>query len=134
MTNPKALAVTDRAALSNTLFENPELTAMAAICEILQELPDEAARMRVMHWAFGKFAPEFKRQAPAASQAQATTASPVTRAPLAPVAAVNAAPVAAPSTPPASPEEMDFGRQVSELGDLFPSDGRLPRSAFADAF
>ena len=130
MTNLKALAVTERAALSNTLFENPELTAMAAICELLQELPDDASRMRVMHWAFGKFAPEFKRQG--AAPAISAPAAP-SRTPLAPVTPVVAAPIAAPVTTPASPEE-DFERQVSELDDLFPSGERLPRAAFADTF
>src|SRR5262249_28066329 len=68
------------------LFENPELTAMAAICEILEGLPDEAARLRVMHWSFGRFNPEFKRQVPV--QASSWTPPPaarstdVTRAPL----------------------------------------------------
>src|SRR5690242_19117385 len=128
MTNLKALAVTERAALSNTLFENPELSAMAAICELLQELPDDASRMRVMHWAFGKFAPEFKRQAAAPA---VSTAPAAIRTPLAPVTPVVAAPIAAPVTTPPSSEE-DFERQVSELGDLFPAGERLPRAAFAD--
>jgi hypothetical protein len=133
MTNPKALAVTEKTALSNTLFENPELTAMAAICEILQELPDDAARMRVMHWAFGRFASEFKRQGP--TLAPAPTPASVKRTPLAPGVPVVAAPVAPRIAPPSSPEEMDFDRQVSELGDLFPAEGgRVPRAALADAF
>ena len=84
-----------------------------------------------MHWAFGKFAPEFKRQAAAPAIATPPAAS---RTPLAPVTPVVAAPIAAPVTTPASPEEMDFERQVSELGDLFPAGERLPRAAFADTF
>ncbi len=123
MTNPKALAVTEREALSNTLFENPELTAMAAICELLEELPDDAARMRVMHWSFGRFSPEFKRAAPAP-------------APVAPAARVPPVAAAASATAEVTPraEDADFGSQISELRDLFPPDGPLRgRAAFADA-
>lgn len=121
MTNSKALAVTEREALSTTVFENPELTAMAAICELLQELPDDAARMRVMYWSFGRFSHEFKRPAPAP-------------APLAPGATTVPAPLptAADVTPRA--EDADFGSQISELRDLFPSDRPLRGAAFADAF
>src|SRR4051812_43370524 len=124
MTNPKALAVTDRAALSNTLFENPELTAMAAICEILQELPDDAARMRVMHWSFGRFASEFKR-----GSAQSMT--PKAPAPLALVPPLPAAPQQV-----AQCASADMSTQVSELEDLFAPDSHtrsadLSRSAAA---
>ena len=112
MTNPKALAVTERAALSNTVCENPELTAMAAICEILQELPDEASRMRVMHWAFGRFSPEFKRPAP------------VLR-----MAAEPAAPAAVPA------DAGDMRRQINELEDLFAPKRPEPVDAlYADIF
>jgi hypothetical protein len=97
MTNPKALAVTERTALANTLFENPELIAMTAICEILQELPDEGARLRVMRWAFARFSTEFRRDAPAEP------------------ARVPAAPAVA------APGNEDFDRQISELEDLFSS-------------
>jgi hypothetical protein len=135
MTNPKALAATERTALTTALFENPELMAMTAICEILQELPDEAARMRVMHWAFGRFSTEFKRpaSAPAAAAAQAFTApAPAPpRVALEPQAPVVPASIAARVTTPTSPEEMDFGRQVSELGDLF---APPQRGALADSF
>src|SRR5262249_61975390 len=51
-------------------FENPEITAMAAICKILQELPDDNARLRVMRWSFGRFNPEFMRPT---SQPEATS-------------------------------------------------------------
>jgi hypothetical protein len=120
MTNPKARAATERFAV----FENPEISAMAAICEILQELPDEAARLRVMHWAFGRFSPDFKRPAPVAAP------QPVMTAEIAAVAPEVAAPPAA-----AAPRDEDFGRQISELRDLFGGDGRRPaRSLYADAF
>src|SRR5262249_8436757 len=47
-----------------------EITAMAAICKILQELPDDNARLRVMRWSFGRFNPEFTRPT---SQPEATS-------------------------------------------------------------
>lgn len=129
MTNHKALAVTQRAALSETLFEDPELTAMAAICEILQELPDEASRLRVMHWSFGRFNPAFKRQAPGPA--------PVARVPVAaePTTMTQEIAAAAPAlTEPAARNE-DFGSQISELRDLFSGDvPRRHRPAYADAF
>ncbi len=119
MTNPKALSATKRVALSS-LFENPEITAMAAICEILQELPDEAARMRVMRWSFSRFSEEFKRPlvdsgpvAPRhAAERHATpdaVATPIRRVSR---DDVNGA------------ESEDFGSQISELEDLFSSCSR----------
>jgi hypothetical protein len=137
MTNLKALATTRLAAVSTTLFENPELTAMAAICDILKELPDDPSRLRVMHWAFGRFNPEFKRQAPA---------SPATVAALEPAPApaprlVAVRPLPAPVAPVAAvPADVDadFGRQISELRDMFPGErhDRLleDRSSFNDLF
>ena len=94
-----------------TTFENPEISAMAAICRILEDLPDEPARLRVMRWAFGKFNDEFKR--------------PLAAVPVTPVVAMapRAAPVATQQTPPTlvpvPVEPEDFDRQVAELGDLF---------------
>src|SRR6187549_3917043 len=53
------------AATLKPLFENPELGAMAEICEILQALPDDGARLRVMRWSFARFGgEEFKRPQP----------------------------------------------------------------------
>jgi hypothetical protein len=130
MTNPKALAATERAALSNTVFENPELTAMAAICEILQELPDEAARLRVMHWSFGRFSAEFKRPVAVPPSARVAAAEP-SAPPAAPARIARAASYEAPALVPNPPTaNADFRDQISELGDLFPVDA----PEFADAF
>jgi hypothetical protein len=121
MTNPKALAVTERAALSTTVFENPELTAMAAICEILQELPDEASRMRVMHWAFGRFAVEFKR--PAAVPRSTVELTVVERTTPEPAGA------------DVSVDASDMRRQITELEDLFaPSRPEPVDMLYADIF
>src|SRR5688572_25472399 len=101
MRNLKAIGATERAELFTTLFDNPEITAMAAICEILKELPDDAARMRVMRWSFGRFGEEFKRplseEAPEPRPLQ--TAPPP--APL-PAATRAPAPLRAAATTPAS--------------------------------
>lgn len=60
MRNLRAVAATLK-----PLFENPELGAMAEIGEILQSLPDDAARLRVMRWSFARFGgEEFKRAIP----------------------------------------------------------------------
>jgi len=131
MTHPKALAATERAALSNTVFENPELTAMAAICEILQELPDEAARLRVMHWSFGRFSAEFKRPVAVPPSARVAAAAP--SAPPAPAGRIaRGAPEAAPLplVPNAQTTDADFRDQISELGDLFAIDA----PEFADVY
>jgi hypothetical protein len=129
MRNLKAIGATERAELFTTLFDNPEITAMAAICEILKELPDDAARMRVMRWSFGRFSEEFKRplteQAPEPRPLQtAPTPAPAplpaaTRAP-APLRAEATAPAPASSTDPRV-EPEDFAREISELRDLFPA-------------
>ena len=127
MTNPKARAAVERF----TVLENPEITAMAAICDILQDLPDEAARLRVMHWAFGRFSPEFKR--PVAAAPLAVTADP-SAAPRGEMTTEIAAVAPEVTAPPPSRDE-DFGRQISELRDLFGGDGRRPaRPLYADAF
>src|SRR5512147_1912276 len=91
---------------------------MADIAAILQQLPDDEARLRVMRWAFGRFSTEFKRPitvpvtavAPAASAPAPLRAVPRPAPPPEPVAeALTAEPVTA-----------DFGQQISELNDLFP--------------
>lgn len=103
-----ARAAIERVGVSTTLSENPELEAMAAICAILRDLSDDE-RLRVMRWAFARFSPEFKRPLPepVASPAQTSAASPET------AGETPSAPAAAPSS--------DFGRQISELEDLFPA-------------
>jgi hypothetical protein len=129
MTNLKARAVTERLA---PVIDNPEVTAMAAICEILQELPDDAARLRVMHWSFGRFNPEFKRPVASAPAPQPTPTA-VAPAPAPPL--TTAATPAAAAAPVAAPRDEDFGTQLSELGDFFSSDiAPRRRPAFADAF
>jgi hypothetical protein len=127
MRNPKALAATERAAA--TLFENPEITAMGAICEILQELPDEAARLRVMRWSFARFTEEFKRPL-SDSRPQPAAPSRVERAPasLATVVLQYQSADSQYESPEAilHPQDVeDFGSQISELNDLFPSAPRL---------
>ena len=100
-----------------TTFHNPEVAAMAAIGQIHEELPDAAARLRVMRWAFAKYSEEFKR--------------PLPDAPAAVAAARVAGPVLVVSTPrPAAPPAVipmaersvasDFQDQIAELNDLFP--------------
>jgi hypothetical protein len=139
MTNPKARAVTERL---TSLFDNPEVTAMAAICEILQELPDDAARLRVMHWSFGRFNAEFKRPLSPAAQAPASAPAPDTAAAAAPVPAAaelsltnEIAAVAPDIAAGVPPRDEDFGSQISELRDLF-TQTRYPsrRSVYADGF
>src|SRR6187401_2090552 len=99
------------------LFENPELGAMAEICEILQALPDDAARLRVMRWSFARFGGEEFKGSPAPIAPHAAPPPAVTRT----------APAAV-EAPPVMPEipvimegtEQDVDHQVSELKDLFP--------------
>ena len=95
-------------------FENPEISAMAAIARVLEDLPDEASRLRVMRWAFGKYGEEFKR--PLVAVAPPAVAAP------GPFVATRPTIV----TPPAIDFEQtaptvpaDFDRQVAELSDLF---------------
>ena len=107
------------------LFDNPEVSAMAAICEILQNLEDDAARLRVMHWAFGRFNPAFKRtdspapQAPVERRALRAVERPVERD-------VTGGEPETPSTPRV---DADFSEQISELQDFFtePAAKRLLR-------
>lgn len=126
MRNVKAIAA---AGQLTTFVENPEIIAMAAICEILQALPDDGARMRVMRWSFGRFGDEFKR--------------PLTTAP---IEAVSTPAPVAPFPAPASPrltvvtalkpvrltrsgdESADLADQISELADLFGQETRARTS------
>lgn len=102
-----ARAPIDRVGVTTTLFENPELAAMAEICAILRDLSEDE-RLRVMRWAFGRFSPEFKRPLP---ESVAPAAQPACESDLAVDASV--------APPPSQPS--DFERQISELNDLFPS-------------
>jgi hypothetical protein len=106
-----ARAAIDRVGVTTTLYENPELAAMAAICAILRDLSDDE-RLRVMRWAFGRFNPEFKRPLPESTPVP----DPQPPASLASELADEIAAVPAPAV--TSP---DFERQISELNDLFPS-------------
>ena len=93
-----------------TTFDNPEISAMDRISRILQELPDEAARLRVMRWSFSKFSGEFKRplvDAPVASPTIATAPAPVLVMPR------------SVENRPADDTAADFNRQVAELKDFF---------------
>jgi hypothetical protein len=141
METSKARALMERVGLRSTPFENPEVSAMAAICEILRALPDEASRLRVMRWSFGRFNPEFKR--PLVDIAQAAVGEPAAD-PLATdmrseIAAVAPEMVGAPPPRRREPDMTDFGRQLLELGDLFPAeptrqDGDRLRPVNLDAF
>jgi hypothetical protein len=99
------------------LFENPEIGAMAEICEILQALPDDAARLRVMRWSFARFGGEEFKRSPAPIAPQAARPPAVTHA--AP-AAVEASRVMLQTPVTVEETEEDFAHQVSELKDLFP--------------
>lgn len=127
MKSIKALMATEQVEAFTTLFDNPEITAMAAIAEILKELPDEAARMRVMRWTFGRFSDEFKRPL------VATVAAPSAAVPAAPIAPVIAAVEVAPEPEHFDPtaEKADFARQISELQDLFPRSRGYITNSFA---
>ena len=115
MRNLRAVAATLK-----PLFENPELGAMAEICEILQALPDDAARMRVMRWSFARFGgEEFKRIVP--------TLPALPSHPDVPTALTAVAPHerdAAEEMPVVDVEAIgeteDLAGQISELKDLFP--------------
>jgi hypothetical protein len=124
MRNLRAVAATLK-----PLFENPELGAMAEICEILQALPDDAARLRVMRWSFARFGgEEFKR---AIAEAAPQTAIPTQ--PAIPVQPSIPAQLNVNHYEPELADEMpvvqqmdrvvdaaDLANQVSELKDLFP--------------
>jgi hypothetical protein len=119
--NVKAIAA---AGQLTTFAENPEITAMAAICEILQALPDDAARMRVMRWSFGRFGDEFKRPLaePQIERAAPPVQAPPRPAPVAPLRAMRPNPPMEPAKPvePAKYDASDLADQISELSDLFP--------------
>jgi hypothetical protein len=100
------------AATLKPLFENQEIAAMAEICELLQALPDEAARLRVMRWSFARFGgEEFKRAvpSPAPPAVTATQAAPIDNSTDVPTSRY---------TDPTA-EAEDLANQVSELNDLF---------------
>jgi len=107
-------AAIDRVGIATTVYENPELAAMAAICNILRDLSDDE-RLRVMRWAFGRFSDEFKRPLPESAPASAATSAPQPADDASDLAAAAAA------AGPASASSPDFERQISELNDLFPS-------------
>lgn len=180
MSQVKARAVMKLEELSETPFGSPDVAAMAQICEILRQLPDDDARQRVMRWSFGRFNPDFHRlgQVPAPTPAPApaaVTPAAVTPAPVAPVAVAPIAAALVATTPapvehvePADPiagvdmstdiateiaavapdimapvaprrrEPTDFGRELSELEDLFPAprsrNGSSPLPANWDVF
>lgn len=116
------MAATARERLEDfvALFENPEISALAAISRILEELPDEASRLRVMRWAFGKYGEEFKRPLPDGLAPVAKLARPVvTPAPPPAPAKPTIVPAIARTEAPAAIEPADFDRQVAELNDLF---------------
>ena len=94
-------------------FQNPEISAMNAIARILEDLPDEASRLRVMRWAFAKYGEEFKR--PLGSSPRPVASPP---APLAPARPVAVLPVERLEELPQI-EPADFDRQIAELNDLF---------------
>ena len=134
MRNLKALAATEQVALLRTLSENPEITAMAAICEILKELPDDAARMRVMRWSFGRFAEEFKL--PVADPRPEATAAPVQVSPPERALPMEPAPPREPAGSTVGEIDAkygapDFAREISELKDLFQQPRPLGAGSFA---
>jgi hypothetical protein len=115
MRNLRAVAATLK-----PLFENPELGAMAEICEILQALPDDAARMRVMRWSFARFGgEEFKRIVPTLPALPAHADVPAALTAVAPYEreAAEEMPVV---DVEAIGETEDLAGQISELKDLFP--------------
>src|SRR4051794_27086112 len=96
-------------------FGNPELSAMVAIVAVLQELPDDASRLRVMRWSFGRFSDEFKRSVtaePVVVAQSADSSDSLTQAVL------TVAPEMAAARPSTS---ADFAHQISELHELFPA-------------
>jgi hypothetical protein len=111
-------------------FENPEIAAMTAICELLRRLPDEAARLRVMRWSFGRFSAEFKRPladpardprpGPAVARPEGGRDSTRGQASPLPHRGVEPAPLAAVAALDVhAVETADFASQLSELNDLF---------------
>ena len=139
MCETKARAVLESLGLTATPFGNPEVSAMAQICEILRQLPDDAARMRVMRWSFGRFNPDFKRlgQTPAPAQAAAVPVDPIADTDITTEIAAVAPDMIAPLAPRRR-EPTDFGRELSELEDLFPAErpknGSAPAPLNLDVF
>jgi hypothetical protein len=115
MRNLRAVAATLK-----PLFENPELGAMAEICEILQALPDDAARMRVMRWSFARFGgEEFKRTASTLPALPAHADVPAALTAVAPYEREAAEEMPVVDVEAISDTE-DLADQISELQDLFP--------------
>jgi hypothetical protein len=131
MRHVKAIAA---AGQLTTFVENPEITAMAAICEILQALPDDAARMRVMRWSFGRFGDEFKRPLVEAQgdPAETPVQTPPRLSSVAPLRTVRAStpdtPAPVTSLPLMEDDGSDLADQISELADLFPRPARRVKS------
>ncbi len=94
-------------------FDNPEITAMSDIAEILQQLPDDEARLRVMRWAFGRFSAEFTQPVP-------TPLKPATPPAPCPISASSEPPATVKTAGETAVDASDFGKQISELADLFP--------------
>jgi hypothetical protein len=114
MRNLRAVAATLK-----PLFENPELGAMAEICEILQALPDDAARMRVMRWSFARFGgEEFKRIVPTLPALPAHADVPAALTAVAPYEREVAEEMPVVDVEAISDTE-DLAGQISELQDLF---------------
>lgn len=117
------------AASLKPLFENPEIGAMAEICEILKALPDDAARLRVMRWSFARFGgEEFKRSVPnLAQQAVVTQYAPETQyqSEARDEPEFVEAPVSQDTEAFGEDADQDFAHQVSELKDLFPQRAAL---------
>src|SRR5687768_552440 len=108
------------AATLKPLFENPELAAMSEISEILQALPNDAARLRVMRWSFARFGgEEFKRPTSNLPAEAGLPMPPVVPAQPAYAAVADEAPAI--EQRDAAIEAEDIAHQVSELNDLFPS-------------
>ena len=118
--NLKAVPPADPPDALKALFENPEITAMAEICQILQGLEDDAARLRVVRWSFARFGgEEFKRplaNAPAAG-------GPTGLAPAVEIPEIDSVEVI--DEAHLSAADQDFAGQVSELRDLFPRPAAL---------
>ena len=115
MRNLRAVAATLK-----PLFENPELGAMAEICEILQALPDDAARLRVMRWSFARFGgEEFKRNVPSLPSLPAHADVPAALTTVAPYERDEAEDMPVVDVEAISDTE-DLAGQISELKDLFP--------------
>lgn len=115
-------AVTEDLERFVTTFHNPEVAAMAAICDILEDLPDDDARLRVMRWSFGKFNPEFKRPLPPNVPEKRSTPTLLAPRPVVVLAPTAPVPTAAPAAAAQEPEDAsDMARQIDELNDLFPA-------------